>query len=61
MSLSRTTSQATDTANVKHRREAHPLPIRIMHWSGAILVISMMLSGWRSTRLRKPSFRGLGA
>ena len=27
MSLSRTTTQATDTANVTHRREAHPLPI----------------------------------
>ena len=46
MSLSRTTTQATDTANVTHRREAHPLAIRIMHRIGASLVISMMLSGW---------------
>jgi thiosulfate reductase cytochrome b subunit len=28
------------------RRPAHPLPIRIMHWIGAISIICMMLSGW---------------
>jgi thiosulfate reductase cytochrome b subunit len=28
------------------RRPAHPLPIRIMHWIGAISVLCMMLSGW---------------
>ena len=27
-------------------RSAHPLPIRIMHWIGAISVLCMMLSGW---------------
>ena len=27
-------------------RPAHPLPIRIMHWIGAISIICMMLSGW---------------
>ena len=27
-------------------RPAHPLPIRIMHWIGAISVLCMMLSGW---------------
>src|SRR4029077_4206802 len=27
-------------------RPAHPLPIRIMHWIGASMVICMMLSGW---------------
>lgn len=27
-------------------RPAHPLPIRIMHWVGAISIICMMLSGW---------------
>jgi thiosulfate reductase cytochrome b subunit len=25
---------------------AHPLPVRIMHWIGAIAVICMILSGW---------------
>jgi thiosulfate reductase cytochrome b subunit len=29
-----------------HRRPAHPLPIRIMHWIWAVAVICMMLSGW---------------
>jgi thiosulfate reductase cytochrome b subunit len=29
-----------------HRRPAHPLPIRIMHWIWALTVICMMLSGW---------------
>jgi thiosulfate reductase cytochrome b subunit len=28
------------------RRPAHPLPIRIMHWIGAISILCMMLSGW---------------
>jgi thiosulfate reductase cytochrome b subunit len=28
------------------RHPAHPLPIRIMHWIGAISVLCMMLSGW---------------
>jgi thiosulfate reductase cytochrome b subunit len=28
------------------RRPAHPLPIRIMHWIGAISIICMILSGW---------------
>ena len=28
------------------RRPAHPLPIRVMHWIGAISVLCMMLSGW---------------
>jgi thiosulfate reductase cytochrome b subunit len=28
------------------RRPAHPFPIRIMHWIGAISVLCMMLSGW---------------
>jgi thiosulfate reductase cytochrome b subunit len=27
-------------------RPTHPLPIRIMHWVGAISVLCMMLSGW---------------
>jgi thiosulfate reductase cytochrome b subunit len=27
-------------------RPAHPLPVRIMHWLGAVAVIFMMLSGW---------------
>jgi thiosulfate reductase cytochrome b subunit len=30
----------------KVRPPAHPLPIRIMHWVGAISVLCMMLSGW---------------
>jgi thiosulfate reductase cytochrome b subunit len=29
-----------------HRRPAHPLPIRLMHWIWAAAVICMMLSGW---------------
>ena len=29
-----------------HRRPAHPLPIRIMHWIWAPSIIAMMLSGW---------------
>jgi thiosulfate reductase cytochrome b subunit len=28
------------------RRPAHPLPIRIMHWIGAISIFCMMFSGW---------------
>ena len=28
------------------RRPAHPLPIRMMHWIGAISILCMMLSGW---------------
>jgi thiosulfate reductase cytochrome b subunit len=28
------------------RLPAHPLPIRIMHWIGAISILCMMLSGW---------------
>ena len=28
------------------RRPAHPLPVRIMHWIGAISILCMMLSGW---------------
>ena len=27
-------------------RPTHPLPIRIMHWVGAISILCMMLSGW---------------
>jgi len=27
-------------------RVVHPLPLRIMHWAGAISVICMILSGW---------------
>jgi thiosulfate reductase cytochrome b subunit len=27
-------------------RPSHPLPIRIMHWVGAISILCMMLSGW---------------
>src|SRR5882757_479595 len=27
-------------------RPTHPLPIRIMHWIGAISILCMMLSGW---------------
>jgi thiosulfate reductase cytochrome b subunit len=27
-------------------RPAHPLPIRIMHWVGAVSIICMLLSGW---------------
>jgi thiosulfate reductase cytochrome b subunit len=30
----------------KMRPPAHPLPIRIMHWVGAISILCMMLSGW---------------
>jgi thiosulfate reductase cytochrome b subunit len=30
----------------KLRPPAHPLPIRIMHWIGAISILCMMLSGW---------------
>ena len=30
----------------KLRPPAHPLPIRIMHWVGAISILCMMLSGW---------------
>jgi thiosulfate reductase cytochrome b subunit len=30
----------------KIRLPAHPLPIRIMHWVGAISILCMMLSGW---------------
>jgi thiosulfate reductase cytochrome b subunit len=30
----------------KMRPSAHPLPIRIMHWIGAISILCMMLSGW---------------
>lgn len=28
------------------KRSAHPLPIRLMHWVGAVAIVSMMLSGW---------------
>jgi thiosulfate reductase cytochrome b subunit len=27
-------------------RPAHPLPIRIMHWIGAVSILAMMSSGW---------------
>jgi thiosulfate reductase cytochrome b subunit len=27
-------------------RPTHPLPIRIMHWVGAMSILCMMLSGW---------------
>jgi thiosulfate reductase cytochrome b subunit len=30
----------------ERERPAHPLPIRIMHWVGAISILCMMLSGW---------------
>jgi thiosulfate reductase cytochrome b subunit len=35
-------AQMTKTSKIP----AHPLPIRIMHWIGALSVICMVLSGW---------------
>jgi thiosulfate reductase cytochrome b subunit len=32
--------------NARAARPAHPLPIQVMHWTGAASVICMMLSGW---------------
>jgi thiosulfate reductase cytochrome b subunit len=37
---------AHQIAQGQARRPAHPLPIRIMHWIGAIAIICMFLSGW---------------
>jgi thiosulfate reductase cytochrome b subunit len=30
----------------KMRPPAHPVPIQIMHWTGATSIICVMLSGW---------------
>ena len=39
----------SDTNNAKHERtrRLHPLVIRIMHWTNALAIILMIMSGWK--------------
>jgi thiosulfate reductase cytochrome b subunit len=39
----------TDAVNAKHARtrKLHPLVIRIMHWTNAVMIILMIMSGWK--------------
>src|SRR6185437_1581706 len=33
-------------SNGRHRTQLHPLAIRIMHWTNAVAMIIMIMSGW---------------
>ncbi|HTH95906.1 MAG TPA: cytochrome b/b6 domain-containing protein [Stellaceae bacterium] len=37
---------ASTEAEGRRRRPAHPLPVRIMHWIGAVAILCMISSGW---------------
>lgn len=39
-------SMAARSADARHSRRLHPVPIRIMHWINAFAMIVMITSGW---------------
>ena len=39
-------SMAMHSADARHTRRLHPMPIRIMHWINAFAMIVMITSGW---------------
>lgn len=38
---------AADNAKLAHTRRLHPLVIRIMHWTNALAIILLIMSGWK--------------
>ena len=39
-------ADASAAADAPNQRQLHPLPIRIMHWTNAVAMITLIMSGW---------------